>query len=113
MSEYTLFPPFAEDFEQTYQLQHEVQNIWWLKEAITPLLSYNRVVATDNTIVRQPTPVVLSHDRPRYHDRNGDCRTIVLSYTRPRQNDNSITRQTHTVVLSSCRMLTPDNAIIR
>ncbi len=27
MNEYILFPPFAEDFEQTYQLQHEVQNI--------------------------------------------------------------------------------------
>ncbi len=27
MNEYTLLPPFAEDFEQTYQLQHEVQNI--------------------------------------------------------------------------------------
>ncbi len=27
MNEYNLFSPFAEDFEQTYQLQHEVQNI--------------------------------------------------------------------------------------
>ncbi len=27
MNEYTLFPPVAEDFEQTYKLQHEIQNI--------------------------------------------------------------------------------------
>ena len=27
MNEYTLFPLFGDDFEQTYQLQHEVQNV--------------------------------------------------------------------------------------
>ncbi len=90
--------------------------LWWLKEAIAPTPSNNRVVAHDNATIRQHDSVHLSHYRvmafgdnatTRLYDRVGrwPANTMYRLVTIvSRRAGNNFTQYFNIFILLECRM---------